>query len=92
MATTTPVSNSGPSHIERVPTLTLPDGKVINGGDKVRITNADDNSLQGWFRFIALATNHRTGQKWVDVAGPIRHKGEGKAERFRSFAPDRIKG
>lgn len=40
----------------------------------------------GWFRFLNLVRNPRTGEYWVDAVG-----GNGKHHQSRSFRPERIK-
>mgnify|MGYP007122145832 CR=1 FL=1 len=70
--------------------MTLADGREVVHRDQVRIVNSDGNTLTGWFLFMAFVTNEKTGDSWVDVVGPISHKGFGKGNEWRSVRPEQV--
>lgn len=71
------------THLQRLPELILPDGKIIKQGDIFKVSG--EYGLR--FRFYSLTTNSMTGAEWIDCFEMFR----GHAGAFRSFKRDRIK-
>lgn len=71
------------THLQRIPELTLPDGKVIVQGELFKVSG--EYGLR--FKFYSLTINSITGAEWIDCFEVFR----GRAGAFRSFKSDRIK-
>jgi len=71
------------THLQRIPELTLPDGKVIVQGELFKVSG--EYGLR--FKFYSLTINSNTGAEWIDCFEVFR----GRAGAFRSFKSDRIK-
>lgn len=71
------------THLQRIPELTLPDGKVIVQGELFKVSG--EYGLR--FKFYSLTINSVTGAEWIDCFEVFR----GQVGAFRSFKSDRIK-
>lgn len=71
------------TQLQRVPEITLPDGKMIVKGELFKVSG--EYGLL--FKFYSLTTNLETGSEWVDCFEVYR----GIVGAQRSFTSDRIK-
>lgn len=72
-----------PTKFHREPQAVLPDGKVIEQGDILKVVG--EHGLR--FKFNSLVTNKETGAQWIDCFEVHKLR----VGVLRSFTADRIK-